>query len=142
MAVNKVTYLEHLKQLGLRESLLIGQVAQTAADAIEEQAGQIGALSDRLDDLSGVSGEVSRTVDVTLTVAGWGDNVQYVVPVEGLMANQNGVVGLSQGISQAEREAAANADMYVSGQADGSFTITRGGDKPTRDIPIPLILFE
>ena len=93
-------------------------------------------------DMTKGGGGGTRSVHITLTVAGWGSNVQYVVPVEGLTADQNGVVGLSQDISQAEREAAASADMYVSDQADGSFTITRGGDKPTRDIPITLILFE
>ena len=94
MAVNKVPYLEHLKQFGLRESALIGQVAKTAADAIEEQAQQIGALSDKVENLPGISGEISRSVNATLTVAGWENNRQ-IVEIEGLTANQNGVVGLS-----------------------------------------------
>lgn len=142
MAAHKVPYLEHLKQFGMKERDLIGQVAQTAADAIEEQAGQIADLSDMLDNLPGIAGKISRDVHITLTVAGWGSNIQYVVPVDGLTADQNGIVGLAQDVSQAEREAAASADMYVSGQAAGNFTITRSGDKPTRDIPITLILFE
>lgn len=141
MPVNKVPYLEHLKQFGLRESILIGQVAQTAADAIEEQAEQIGALSEKVDNLPGVSGEISRSVDVTLTVAGWENNRQ-VVEIEGLTANQNGVVGLSQDISTAERETVASAELYICGQADGSFTVAYGGDKPTYDIPITLILLD
>lgn len=90
---------------------------------------------------SGGSGG-SRDVHYVLTVAGWGENVQYNVPIEGLTATQNGIAVLSQGASQAEREAAANADMYISGQADGSLTITRGGDKPTCDIPITVILLD
>ncbi len=141
MAVNKVPYLEHLKQFGLRESALIGQVAQTAADAIEEQAEQISALSDRLDELPGLDGKVSRSVDITLAVANWVNNRQ-VIAVEGLTADQNGVVGLSQDISTAERETVASAELYVCGQADGSFTIAYGGDKPAYDIPIILILLD
>ena len=78
-------------------------------------------------DMTNSGGGGSRAVHITLATAVWGDSVQYVVSVEGLTA---------------EREAAASADMYVSDQTDGSFTITRGGDKPTRDIPITLILFE
>ena len=141
MAVNKVPYLEHLKQFGLRESALIGRVAKTAADAIEEQAQQIGVLSDKVDNLPGISGEISRSVDVTLTVAGWENNRQ-IVEIGGLTANQNGVVGLSQDISTAERETVASAELYICGQADGSFTVAYGGDKPTYDIPITLILLD
>lgn len=141
MAVNKVPYLEHLKQFGLRESALIGRVAKTAADAIEEQAQQIGVLSDKVENLPGISGEISRSVNATLTVAGWENNRQ-IVEIEGLTANQNGVVGLSQDISTAERETVASAELYICGQADGSFTVAYGGDKPTYDIPITLILLD
>lgn len=141
MEVYKVPYLEHLKQFGLREKILIGEVAQTAADAIEEQAEQITALSDKLDKLPGIEGKVSRSVDTTLTVAGWENNRQ-VVNIDGLTATQNGVVGLSQDISTAERETVAGAELYVCGQADGSFTIAYGGDKPTYDIPITIILLD
>lgn len=141
MAVNKVPYLEHLKQFGLRESALIGRVAKTAADAIEEQAQQIGALFDKVENLPGISGEISRSVNATLTVAGWENNRQ-IVEIEGLTANQNGVVGLSQDISTAERETVASAELYICGQADGSFTVAYGGDKPTYDIPITLILLD
>jgi len=139
--VYKVPYLEHLKQFGLREKILIGEVAQTAADAIEEQAEQITALSDKLDKLPWIEGKVSRSVDTTLTVAGWENNRQ-VVNIDGLTATQNGVVGLSQDISTAERETVAGAELYVCGQADGSFTIAYGGDKPTYDIPITIILLD
>lgn len=141
VAVNKVPYLEHLKQFGLRESALIGRVAKTAADAIEEQAQQIGVLSSRVENLPGISGEISRSVNATLTVAGWENNRQ-IVEIEGLTANQNGVVGLSQDISTAERETVASAELYICGQADGSFTVAYGGDKPTYDIPITLILLD
>lgn len=141
VAVNKVPYLEHLKQFGLRESALIGRVAKTAADAIEEQAQQIGVLSDKVENLPGISGEISRSVNATLTVAGWENNRQ-IVEIEGLTANQNGVVGLSQDISTAERETVASAELYICGQADGSFTVAYGGDKPTYDIPITLILLD
>ena len=135
------SYLEHLKQFGLRESALIGRVAKTAADAIEEQAQQIGALSDKVENLPGISGEISRSVNATLTVAGWENNRQ-IVEIEGLTANQNGVVGLSQDISTAERETVASAELDICGQADGSFTVAYGGDKPTYDIPITLILLD
>lgn len=88
----------------------------------------------------GAVGSVSEPVNATLTVNGWVDSKQ-VVSVDGLTAAQNGVVGLSQDITAAEYEVAGSASMYICGQADGSFTIALGGDKPTCDIPIVLILF-
>ncbi len=138
-AIDKVPYLKHLKQFGIRENALIGQVAKTAADAIEEQAQQIGDLSDRLDNV-GAAGQVSHAVSAILTVVGWTDGRQKVT-IEGLKAAQDGVVGLAQDISTAEREAVANAEMYVCGQEDGAFTIAYGAEKPTCDIPIAVILF-
>ena len=77
----------------------------------------------------------------TLAVSNWTNNRQ-VIAVDGLTADQNGVVGLSQDVSTAERETVASAELYVCGQADGSFTIAYGGDKPTYDIPITLILLD
>ena len=88
-----------------------------------------------------LNAEVSRHIDVVLTVTGWDDRRQ-AIHVEGLKAEQNGVVGLSQNVSQAEREAAASADMYVCEQREGSFTIAISGNKPVCDIPITIILFD
>ena len=68
-------------------------------------------------------------------------SVDKVLSVASLMADQNGIVGLSQSVSMEEREAAETASLYVCGQQDGSFTVAIGGDKPTCDIPITVILF-
>ena len=70
----------------------------------------------------------------------WSDNKQNI-EISGLTADQNGIVGLSQSVSMEEREAAETASLYVCGQQDGSFTVAIGGDKPTCDIPITVILF-
>jgi len=90
---------------------------------------------------SGEAGKVSKAINTTLTVAGWVNGSQ-IVTVNGLKADQNGIVGMSQDISTAEREAVAAAELYVCGQANGSFTVGLGGDKPTCDIPITLILLD
>lgn len=87
------------------------------------------------------AGAVSRSIEATLTVSGWTNN-QQVVSIDGLSAEQNGIVGLSQSISAVELEAAGAAAMYACAQADGSFTIALGGDKPTCDIPITVILLD
>lgn len=90
---------------------------------------------------AGGSSTASRSINTTLTVQGWTNN-QQVVSIPGLRVDQNGVVGLSQDISQVEREAAGGADMYACAQAEGSLTIALGGDKPTCDIPITIVLFD
>ena len=90
---------------------------------------------------SGASGKISKSIDLVLTAAGW-TNWQQIVAVDGLTAAQNGVVGISQDIAAAEREAVSAAEMYVCGQTTGAFTIALGGDKPTCDIPITLILLD
>lgn len=82
----------------------------------------------------------STSVDKMLTVSAWADNKQSV-SISGLTADQNGIVGLSQSASTDEREAAEIASLYVCGQADGSFTIAIGGEVPTCNIPITVILF-
>ena len=86
------------------------------------------------------SGGGSTSVDKVLTVSAWSDSRQSIA-ISGLTAEQNGVVGLSQSVSLQEREAAETASLYVCGQEDGSFTVAIGGDKPTCDIPITVILF-
>ena len=86
------------------------------------------------------SGGASRSENAVLTVTGWVGNTQTVA-IDGLTVSQNGIVGLSQSVSVAELEAAGNAGLYVSGQADGSFNISFAGDRPMCDIPIAVILF-
>lgn len=89
---------------------------------------------------SGISGGGTKAYSAILAVNKWVDN-QQVMRVEGLSATQNGVIGLSQDVSAVEIESAGNACMYVSDQEDGALTISLGGDKPTCDIPVTLILF-
>lgn len=86
------------------------------------------------------SGGGSRAVTATLTVAGW-ENGQQTISVDGLTADQNGIIGLTQDISTAEKEAVRAAEMTVCGQSDGTLTIAMDGDKPTCDIPVVIILF-
>ncbi len=82
---------------------------------------------------------LSFAVHKTLTKAGWVNN-QQTVSISGLTADQNGIAGLSQDISQAEFEAAINAEIHTCAQATGSLTVAYYGDKPECDIPITIIV--
>ena len=92
-----------------------------------------------------LKGDSSRiSTDVTPFHDGWAyftpDAGQQTVAIEGMTADTDGVVGISQLISDAELEAVKSAELYVCGQGDGTLTIAAFGDVPTCDIPIVVIL--
>ena len=59
-----------------------------------------------------------------------------------MVKRQNKLLKEELNRKKAEREAAGGADMYACAQAAGSLTIALGGDKPTCDIPITIVLFD
>ena len=75
-------------------------------------------------------------------MSAWSDDSPYVqtISVEGLTADQNGIITIGQNITTEQLEDVVAADMRISDQADGSLTVTAYGDKPTRDIPVTIIL--
>lgn len=66
--------------------------------------------------------DASSAVTATLTAAGWASG-QQTLTIAGLGATQNGVIGLSQSITDEQLSAASEAEMYICGQAAGSVTI-------------------
>jgi hypothetical protein len=81
----------------------------------------------------------STAVSATLLSGGWSSGEQ-TLQISGVTAESNGVIGLSQSVSDAEMEAAKNAELYVCGQGAGTITIAAYGETPTRDIPVVVIL--
>lgn len=81
----------------------------------------------------------STAVSATLLSGGWSSGEQ-TLQISGVTAESNGVIGLSQLVSDAEMEAAKNAELYVCGQGTGTITIAAYGETPTRDIPVVVIL--
>ena len=75
-------------------------------------------------------------------MSAWSDDSPYVqtISVEGLNADQNGIITIGQNITTEQLEDVVAADMRISDQTDGSLTVTAYGDKPTRDIPVIIIL--
>ena len=74
-------------------------------------------------------------VPCTLVSSGWVEK-QQTVAVEGITAISNGYASLAQGITDDAFAAALSASMRVTGQADGTITVTANGTVPTVDIPI------
>lgn len=83
--------------------------------------------------------DASNAVTATLTAAGWASG-QQTLTIAGLGSTQNGVIGLSQSITDEQLSAASEAEMYICGQAAGSVTIAANGAVPTCDIPVVVIL--
>lgn len=83
--------------------------------------------------------DASVFVETTLTASGWSDG-QQTLSISGLGANQNGVIGISQSISDEQFAAASKAGLYVCSQVAGSITIAANGTVPECDIPVTVIL--
>lgn len=81
----------------------------------------------------------STAISATLLSGEWSAGEQ-TLQIDGVSADSNGVIGLSQSISDAEMEAAKSAELYVCGQGSGTITIAAYGETPTRDIPVVVIL--
>lgn len=83
--------------------------------------------------------DASVFIDTVLTASGWSDG-QQVLSISGLGAEQNGVIGISQSISDDQFTAAAKAGLYICAQSAGSITIAANGTVPECDIPVTVIL--
>lgn len=85
----------------------------------------------------------SSSVELILTAAGWAESDgQYTqtIAVDGVTAEQNGLISVSQAASKEQREAARNAILDMLSQGEGSITVAAYGEKPTVNIPIELVL--
>lgn len=84
----------------------------------------------------------SKSVDVTLVASSWsGTNPSTLtVTVPDLGAAQNGTIGVAKGATQAQRKAAAAAQIGIQSQAAGSLTLVADGAKPSINIPATVIL--
>lgn len=83
--------------------------------------------------------DASAFVETTLTATGWSDG-QQILSVPGLGANQNGVIGISQSISDEQFTAASKAGLYICAQSTDSITIAANGTVPECNIPVTVIL--
>ena len=83
--------------------------------------------------------DASVFINTTLAAGSW-SNGQQTLTVAGLGAEQNGVIGISQSISDEQFAAAAEACLYVCSQSAGSITIAANGTVPECDIPVTVIL--
>ena len=104
--------------------------------------GNSNSNMEKIDTALGEKANLSVAINAVLLMSAWSDDSPYVqtISVEGLTAEQNGMITIGQNITTEQLEDVVAADMRISDQADGSLTVTAYGDKPTRDIPVTIIL--
>jgi hypothetical protein len=104
--------------------------------------GNSNSNMEKIDTALGEKANLSVAINAVLLMSAWSDDSPYVqtISVEGLTADQNGIITIGQNITTEQLEDVVAADMRISDQADGSLTVTAYGDKPTRDIPVTIIL--
>lgn len=81
----------------------------------------------------------SKSIQATLLASGWA-NGEQTLSLDGVTAQTNGFIGLTHSISDEALTAAKSAELFVSGQGDGTITIAVSGDTPTVDIPVVAIV--
>ncbi len=80
-----------------------------------------------------------KVVEATLLKSGWSSGAQTLT-VAGVTPETNGVIGVSQSITDAQMAAAKAAELCVRGQGNNSVTVAALGSVPTQDIPVVVIL--
>lgn len=110
---------------------------------LETIQSELDAIADEIQELIETKAESSISRSATLSASKWtGTQAPYSqqVTVSGISAVQNGFVSISQSATAAQREAAREAMLSVTGQASGVLTVSADGDKPSVDIPISITL--
>lgn len=82
----------------------------------------------------------SKSHTATLLASAWEDGVQ-VVSISGLSATANGTIGLADGPTDDQINAALAGVLVKTAQAEGSVTIKATGTVPEVDIPIVAIVW-
>lgn len=87
--------------------------------------------------------EQSRSVEITLTAENWAGSAapfSQQVAVNGLKADSNGSIAISNSATADQRAAVRKAQLSVMAQVDGSLTLNCDGKKPTVDIPAVVVI--
>ena len=104
--------------------------------------GNSNSNMEKIDTALGEKANLSVAISAVLVMSAWSENAPYsqTISVDGLTEEQNGIITIGQNITTEQIEDVVAADMRITNQADGSLTVTAYGDKPTRNIPVTIIL--
>ena len=104
--------------------------------------GNSNSNMEKIDTALGEKANLSVAINAVLFMSAWSEDSPYsqTISIDGLTAEQNGMITIGQNITTEQLEDIVAADMRITDQADGTLTVTAYGDKPTRDIPVTIIL--
>lgn len=97
----------------------------------------------KIDNAFGTKAAKSSQVTATLLASAWTgvDNpFTQTLLITGLTANQNGTIAVAQSATAAQREAAREALLSITGQRNGELDIVADGEMPEVDIPVVVTL--
>lgn len=109
----------------------------------EKMASEANSNMTKIDIALSKKAEQSRSVEITLTADGWtGDTAPFSqqIAVNGLKADSNGSIAISNSATADQRAAVRKAQLSVMAQVDGSLTLNCDGKKPTVDIPAVVVI--
>mgnify|MGYP006865370754 CR=1 FL=1 len=107
----------------------------------EKISGQNDSNMQKIDTVLGNKADKSTSIDCVLLANGWDENGRQTIQIDGLKESTNGMIGLSKDISEEQLLAVCEAVFYISGQSDGSLTISAGGVIPSVDIPALVVIW-
>lgn len=97
----------------------------------------------KVDRILAEKGDKSKNIECTLIASSWvGVDAPFTqeLAVAGLGAVQNGDISVAHSATFEQREAARDAKLCVTGQADGKLIISADGEMPDVDIPVAITL--
>ena len=109
----------------------------------EQLCGSENSNMTKIEDALNTKADNSNSVSGILLASEWnGINSPFTqeLAVEGLGATQNGAISVSQDATIIQKDAARNALLSITRQADGVLTISADGEMPEVDIPVVVIL--
>lgn len=97
----------------------------------------------KIDTALGEKAASSVLIEAALLASAWAGTdspFTQTIAVEGLTAAQNGTISVAHQASAEQRQAAREAMLSVTGQGDGTLTVSADGEMPETDIPVSIIL--
>lgn len=97
----------------------------------------------KIDTAVGGKADSSSQVEATLLASAWAgvdSPFTQTLTITGLKAAQNGSIAVAQSATAAQREAAREALLSLTGQRNGELDVVADGEMPEVDIPVVVTL--